>query len=101
MQHKQFNRLRYLAVPILFIAVFALAIGNLQAISDYIKLRDYSAPVPVVQLADQTTMTADARHVFYVNHPQVAERSTFNGACNASGEHTIILGCYHAVDRGI
>lgn len=101
MQHKQFKAIRFLVVPAVFIALFALAIGNLQAISDYVKLRNYTPPAQVVQLADQTAMTERARHLFYVNHPSVASRSNFNGACNSSGEHTIVLGCYHSVDRGI
>lgn len=101
MQHKQFRRLGFLVPPLLFLSVFALILGNLQAISDYVKLRGYTAPQAVVQLADQTGMTADARRIFYVNHPQVADRTTFNGACNSKGERTIVLGCYHSVDRGI
>ncbi len=65
-------------------------------------LRQYSPPAEVSRLADQTTMTDDARRVFYLNRPQVLEASEFNQSCaGAGGEQTIVLGCYHSPQRGI
>lgn len=65
------------------------------------RLHGYSAPSTVVSLADQTKMTASARHLFYVNHPQVmSDASTFRQACTTS-EQTIILGCYRGPQNGI
>jgi hypothetical protein len=55
----------------------------------------------VAQLADQTAMTTQARHDFYVNHPAIEDRSTFNNDCKSYGEQTIILGCYHGAQGGI
>jgi hypothetical protein len=101
MQHKRFQVARIIAGPIVVLAILLLVIGNLQAISDYWKLRNYAPPPTVATLADQTGMTDKARKLFYINHPQVADRSSFSGVCNNRGEHTIVLGCYHSVDRGI
>ena len=101
MKNKRFGILRWLGAPLLVVALALLVISNLQSISDYVKLRGYNPPPDVVRLADETTMTDKARKLFYVNHPQVADRSSFNDVCNNNGEQTIVLGCYHSVDRGI
>jgi uncharacterized protein YdaU (DUF1376 family) len=101
MQHKRFSTLRLLLGVAAFLSVVLLFVGNLQAFTDYLKLRTYSAPGDVATLAGQTTMTDYGRKLFYVNHPALADRSSFNGACNSRGEHTIVLGCYKSVDRGI
>ncbi len=68
---------------------------------DAIKLYHYQAPSQVVNLSTETTMTTYARHVFYVNHPQVQNKSDFNLSCKSYGEQTIVLGCYHPNQNGI
>lgn len=70
-----------------------------QAVYDWWRLRDYTAPSEVAALADQTTMKDSARRVFYVYHPAIEPRETFNQHCR-DGEFTIVLGCY-AQGRGI
>ena len=74
---------------------------NRQALHDWWLLRSYTPPLAVVQLADQTTLTASGRRLFYVNHPAIDDRMTFNTSCSNRGEQTIVLGCYHPVDQGI
>jgi hypothetical protein len=101
MQHKRFKVIRSFTIPAAIIVGVLLLAGNLQAIGDYWKLRGYDAPADIASLADQTAMTDYGRKLFYVNHPELADRSTFNGTCNSRGEHTIVLGCYKSVDRGI
>lgn len=89
-------------LPLLVVLIVSVGIyQNIQAIGDYIRLYNYTPPTEIVQLADQTTMTDKARRLFYINHPRLADRSSFNGACNNRGEQTIVLGCYHSKDRGI
>lgn len=78
-----------------------LVIWNFQAILDWWRLRDYTAPAQVSALADKTTMTPEARKLFYVNHPQILAASSFATYCQVSAEKTIILGCYQGGDRGI
>jgi len=70
-------------------------------IIDDIKLYHYQAPAQVAQLSTATSMTPFARHIFYVNHPQIQNKTDFNQACTSYGEQTIILGCYHPVQSGI
>ncbi len=58
------------------------------------RLRNYSPPQAIVQLATDATFTPDARHIFYVYHPELDDRGTFNSHCSSKGEQTIVLGCY-------
>lgn len=74
---------------------------NLQTIDDWLKLRGYEPPHNVVELANETTMTQEARHAFYVNRPQLtASKVQFQQLCGQR-EQTIVLGCYHGNQRGI
>lgn len=72
-----------------------------QAVEDWWKLRGYTAPAVVAQLATEDTMTAQARHLFYVNHPDITTGSAFTSHCPAGGEKTVVLGCYIGNDDGI
>ncbi len=87
----------WLLVPLLLLCVF----WQRQSIIDTVRLYGYDPPAPIVELADRTDMTPWARRLFYVNKPELLERSAFNGACSSRDEQTIVLGCYHPVDRGI
>jgi chromosome segregation ATPase len=78
------------------LVLLALLVGvwlQRQAIYDWWRLRDYAPPAAIVKLADNTTMNDYARHVFYVNHPKLEDKSSFNDHCRDS-EFSIILGCY-------
>ncbi len=89
-------------IPVILILVFVVGVAaNMQAIRDYGRLYNYVPPVSIKSFADQTTMTDSARTMFYVNHPVLADRTTFGGQCTSRGEQTIVLGCYKPVDRGI
>jgi len=72
-----------------------------EAIEDWFKLRNYNPPASIVNLANQDTMTPQAVHDFYVNHPQLIQGvSTFRQDCPES-EQAIVLGCYRPVQNGI
>lgn len=101
MQHKRITGLKKWIVPLVLVVFALLAVLNLQAISDYLRLRGYTPTSEIAALADQTAMTDKARRLFYINHPKLADRSEFNGVCSNKGEKTIVLGCYHSKDRGI
>ncbi len=78
------------------------AAANRQNVLDWAQLRNYSAPPSIASLADQDTMTAAGRRIFYVNHPAIQDRSIFFTQCPTGGsEKTIVLGCYHGNQRGI
>ena len=88
----------------LILGVIIILIGVIQHqnIYDQWKLYGYTAPKVVADLATQDNMTAYARKIYYVNHPQLISGSQFNQACpNNGGEKTIILGCYKGGQQGI
>lgn len=73
-----------------------------QNIYDWLALRNYQPPATIVQLANETTMNAYARKVFYVNHPVIDNKAAFNQPCpDNGGEKTVVLGCYHPDQDGI
>lgn len=86
---------RLLSYGFTFALFGALALGWFQrnAVYDWWRLRDYTPSAEVVALADKTTMNDSSRRLFYVYHPSLDDRATFNTHCTNS-EQTIVLGCY-------
>lgn len=83
-------------------AVLAIiVVWNTQAILDWWRLRNYTPDARVILLTNETTMTDTARHLFYVNHPQVLSTGTFSAKCKVGAEKTVVLGCYQSGDQGI
>lgn len=86
------------ALKIFFVIALWIMLGTVivqrQAISDWWSLRGYTPPTEIVALADSTTMTDDARRLFYVYRPGLEEAATFNQSCTTNNEFSIILGCY-------
>ena len=101
MKDKRYGLFRRITGPVIVLALLALAVGNLQAIGDYVRLYNYQPPAEIAAFADETTMTDEARKLYYVNHPKLADKQSFNDKCRSRGEKTIVLGCYHSVNRGI
>ncbi|HEX5395452.1 MAG TPA: hypothetical protein VFW52_03835 [Candidatus Saccharimonadales bacterium] len=78
------------------IGLLIFGIFNMQAIEDWLRLRNYSPPPPIANLAKADTMTSKAAHVFYVTHPELINDSkSFRQSCPGF-EQTIVLGCYHS-----
>ena len=78
------------------VGLLILGIFNMQAIEDWLRLRNYSPPPAIVNLASADTMTDSAEHIFYVTHPTLVKDNTaFRQACPGF-EQTIVLGCYHS-----
>lgn len=73
--------------------------ANIQAITDYLRLRNYDPPARIEKIADVTTMREDTQRIFYVNHPRLSDKVEFNEHCRTT-EQSIILGCYVS-NRGI
>lgn len=77
-------------------ALLAFGLLNLQAIEDWLRLRNYTPPAAVASIAQADTMTDDARRMFYVTHPDLIDSAEqFRRSC-PSFEQTIVLGCYHS-----
>lgn len=86
---------------VLWLGIVAVIYIKQQSIVDWWKLRSYTPPAAVVKAADQTTMTASARRLWYVNKPVIAEGESFGSNCPLAVEKTVILGCYKSDDGGI
>lgn len=83
------------------LALLAIGVWKYNALADWAKLRNYQPPEDIVKLADEDTMTPYARHIYYVNHPQlVPSSSQFKTDCPQI-EQTIVLGCYQSSEDGI
>jgi uncharacterized protein YukE len=85
---------------VVILALVGTVFWQRQAISDWIQLYGYEPPSRIAALADQTTMTAGAEHLFYLNRPVVASKTEFASFCT-NPEQTIVLGCYHSGQNGI
>lgn len=94
-------RLLGLGLLIGLLGVLAALIINKQAIHDWWRLRGYQPPSAIQRLADQITMTDEAKHLFYLNQPQLLSSvESFREQCPNSQEH-VVLGCYHSNQGGI
>jgi len=94
------NRLQLLPL-IIVMGLCGLLWAKQQEIQDWWKLRDYTPPTAVVQLANEDTMKPYTRHLFYLNKPQLPTTvDSFRKDC-PENEDTIVLGCYHTGQNGI
>ena len=83
-------------VTLIVLALLGFGLFNLQAIEDWLRLRNYAPPVAITVIAKADTMTDDAKHIFYVTHPDlINEANAFRQTC-PSFEQTIVLGCYRS-----
>lgn len=78
-----------------------IAWSQRQNIADWWRLRNYQAPADIAALADDSTMTDYARKLFYINHPSLEDKDSFNSHCTDKTEETAVLGCYHGDRQGI
>lgn len=78
-----------------------LVFGQRQAIFDWFKLHGYQPPAAVAAIARDDTMTSNARHIFYVNHPQLQSKQAFAQSCPNGDQETAVLGCYIPDQQGI
>jgi len=89
-----------------FVLVVLLALNatiwvKREAVADWWRLRNYTPPANVAQLAGDDDMTDYAKHLFYINHPLLEGKNDFNGNCADKGVDTAVLGCYHGNRQGI
>lgn len=86
-------RLKGLAISITLLALFATLWWNRWSLYDSYRLRNYNPPTKIVQLADDIKASDYGRKLFYVYHPELNDKQSFNENCRG-GERTIVLGCY-------
>lgn len=95
------KKLSSAAASLSVLAVCLFVVLNFRSIDDWLKLRNYSPPPEVAKIAEEDTMTGEAEHIFYVNHPDLIKSAdSFRQEC-PTYEQTIVLGCYHSDQRGI
>ena len=97
------RRLQVFVLLVLLAAVAGLGLValNRQSLEDWWKLRGYQPPSAVSRLAEQDTMNAYTRHLFYLNKPQLLGTvAGFRAHC-PENKDTIVLGCYHPGQNGI
>ncbi|MFI5270640.1 MAG: hypothetical protein ACHQT9_01165 [Candidatus Saccharimonadales bacterium] len=89
------------ALLLAWLVAVGILIVNKQKIEDWWRLRGYSPPAAISQLADQDTMNSYTRHLFYLNRPQLLPTvKSFRASC-PENKDTIVLGCYHPDQNGI
>ena len=99
--HKGASRRSLLLIIAAWLALMGLLFAYRQDVYDWWRLKGYTAPAEVAQLADQDTMTPYARHMFYLNHPELLSSvNSFRSRCSQN-ENAIVLGCYHPTQNGI
>lgn len=80
-------------LSVLILAAPLVAWTQRDNLFDAWRLHNYAPSTEVVHLADATTMTPNARHLFYVYHPALEDKVAFGNHCG-NEEQTIVLGCY-------
>lgn len=95
MQPQRTSRSVYVAIVLVLLcwAMVGVAVFGRHAVFDWWRLRNYTPPATVAQLATDTTMNSSARNLFYAYHPVVEGSDAFNSHCR-DNEFTIVLGCY-------
>jgi len=96
-----FRRIAAYALLIAIIVGSGLLLWQRQAFGDWLVLRNYQASPAIAQLASDATMTNLAKHLFYINKPQLEARPAFNQHCTNKTEQTVVLGCYTGDRQGI
>lgn len=85
----------------LLVAINVVAWTERQALADWWRLRDYEPSAQIEGLTSNATMTPYAQRLFYINHPSLEDKASFNSHCSDQTEETAVLGCYHGDRQGI
>lgn len=87
---------------VIFVASLAAIYFNQQSIFDWSRLRNYTPSADIAAIATNDGFTDYGRKIFYVNHPEINDKTAFGNNCDdGAREQTIVLGCYHGNQRGI
>lgn len=92
-----------LGVPILLVllVVLAFVLTHPHTAGDWFRLYGYTPSSAVRQLVSVTGMTGKAEHLFYINRPELLDKSQFRQRCPRYDEQTIVIGCFLSGQRGI
>jgi hypothetical protein len=70
-------------------------------ILDWSAARNYQPSSTITQYVADTTMTPDAKRLFYANRPVIEDKVDFNIHCKATATEVATLGCYTGNRQGI
>lgn len=101
MQPNPIRRRLQIALLLVLLALIVWTLLNPYRLLGWYKLRGYTPPAEVAALADETSMTDAAKHLFYINHPAIEEKANFRENCPKYDNQTITIGCYLGGQRGI
>jgi hypothetical protein len=73
-------------ISIVFLAAPFVVLSQRQAINDWWVLRNYQPPAEIVALVQDTTMTDEGEHLFYVSKPELKDLEEFRLECSSSEE---------------
>lgn len=98
---KYLRRLWPYALLAVLVAANIAAWSQRQNIADWWRLRDYRPSADIAALVTDTSMTPYGQKLFYINHPSLENKESFNKHCSDKGEETVVLGCYLGDRLGI
>lgn len=90
-------------VPVLLVLLIVLVfvLARPHAIGDWFRLYGYTPTEAVRQLVVFNAMTDEAEHLFYINRPELLDKTEFRQKCPQYDEQTIVIGCFLSGQRGI
>jgi len=86
---------------ILIVAAGVFLLFGHEQLFDWIAERNYHPTAVVQQLTADTTMTPQAKHLFYVNRPVIENKDGFNKHCTNGSDQVSTLGCFTGNRLGI
>lgn len=93
---KILNRVFLSILSILTLSGAWLLITHRQEVADWLELRTYLPTESIEALSERTTMSKNAKKLFYVSDPQLLNKTQFNQSCKVD-EKSIVLGCYDGI----
>lgn len=98
--HRRVSNLTSAIALLVLVGGIIAVYDNRYAITDWYYLRNYVPSAQVAALANQATMTAKGRELFYRANPQiVTQRATMLHYCDITDHQVAELGCYLSSDQ--
>jgi hypothetical protein len=95
------RRLWPIIVLLILLSATAALWFHREWVMDWVRLRGYEPSAAVRALAVDTRMTSYGERLFFVNHPVIEDKDSFNEHCTEASTEVAVLGCYQGDRRGI
>jgi hypothetical protein len=90
-----------LVVNLGVIVALAWVGGNEQRVLDQVTVWEFEPTADLATYAERSTMTDEARFLFYASRPEIEGEGHFDQICSSREEDVGILGCYLPDDKSI